>query len=429
MTKTSLSPEKSQRRDHRRTLIGTGVGNALEWYDWNVYAAFTVFIAAQIFNNDNPTSAVLATLAIFAVGFVARPFGGFLFGWIADRRGRKFSLMLAIALASLGSLMIGLTPTFETAGVFSSLMLLVARLMQGLAHGGELPSAQTYLSEAAPRERRGLWSSWMYITGTFGILFGLLVGAVLNSTMSAQAMDDFGWRIPFLLGAVFGLFSLYMRSGMKESEVFEKNLAEKRAHDPVWPQIYRHRKAAMQVIGMTLGITVAYYAWAINAPAFAASSLGIDRGQTLWAGIICNLVFMAALPLWGMLSDKIGRRPVLLVGTLGSAIAYFPMVFLLQDSMWQLIASMSVMLIALSAFLAIAPAVYAELFPTSVRAVGVGLPYALCVALFGGTAPYLQVWMGSQFGHTAFAIYAVALLLISTVFVWFLPETKAKNLA
>lgn len=417
-------PAKAQSR--RRTLIGTGIGNALEWYDWNVYAAFTVFIAAQLFDNKNPASAVLATLAIFAVGFVARPFGGFLFGWIADRKGRKFSLMLSVGLASGGSLMIALTPSFGTAGVVSSLMLLAARLIQGLAHGGEMPSAQTYLSEAAPRERRGLWSSWIYVSGTCGILSGLLLGAVLNSTLSKAAMDAYGWRIPFLVGAALGVFALYMRRGMEESEVFT---ADKAPRQPLWPQIFKHRKAAGQVIGMTVGMTVAYYAWAVNAPAYAASVLHIDRGQALWAGVVGNLVFMAALPFWGWLSDRIGRKPVMLFTTIGSAVLFFPMNAILKDSAWQLGLTLCIMLFVMAAFSAIGPAVYAELFPTRIRAIGVGVPYSICIALFGGTAPYLQAWMATSFGpSTAFPLYAIVLLAISTLVVLTLPETKGKDL-
>ncbi len=425
---TTVSPQLAARTATRKTIIGTGIGNAVEWYDWAIYATFTPFIASQLFSKADPASAVLSTLAIFAVGFVARPFGGFLFGWIGDRIGRKASMTLAVGLASLGSLMIGIAPTFAAVGAWASLMLLVARLVQGLAHGGELPSSQTYLSEMAPREHRGFWATLIYTSGTVGILFGTLLGAVLNMALSTEVMNAWGWRIPFLIGAAMGLYALIMRSKLHETDVFEgESGTEKRA--PIWPQIVRHRKQALQVIGLTVGLTVIYYIWGVVAPSYATTALKIDRGEALWAGVIGNIVFIAALPFWGKLSDRIGRKKVLWAGAIGAAVMHFPMTWLLKDSAWQLAVGMSVMLIFIAASAAIVPAVYAELFPTSIRTVGVGVPYSICVAVFGGTAPYLQQWLGTTLQLPGlFNIYAVVLLLISAAFVFSLPETKGKDL-
>ncbi|WJH24096.1 MFS transporter [Pseudarthrobacter defluvii] len=411
-----------------KTVVGTGIGNAVEWYDWAIYATFTPFIASQLFSKEDPASAVLSTLAIFAVGFVARPFGGFLFGWIGDRIGRKSSMTLAVGLASLGSLMIGVAPTFASVGAFASLMLLAARLVQGLAHGGELPSSQTYLSEMAPKEHRGFWATLIYTSGTVGILFGTLLGAVLNMALSTEAMNAWGWRVPFLIGAAMGLYALIMRSRLHETDAFQGEAAtEKRA--AIWPQIVRHRKQALQVIGLTVGLTVIYYIWGVVAPSYATTALKIDRGEALWAGVVANIVFIAALPVWGKLSDRIGRKKVLWAGAIGSAVLHFPMTWLLKDSAWQLAVSMSVMLIFIAASAAIVPAVYAELFPTSIRTVGVGVPYSICVAVFGGTAPYLQQWLGSSLGAPqVFNVYAVLLLVVSAAFVFTIPETKGKDL-
>jgi MHS family alpha-ketoglutarate permease-like MFS transporter len=425
---TTISPQRAARTATRKTIVGTGIGNAVEWYDWAIYATFTPFIASQLFSKADPASAVLSTLAIFAVGFVARPFGGFLFGWIGDRIGRKASMTMAVGLASLGSLMIGIAPTFAAFGAWASLMLLVARLVQGLAHGGELPSSQTYLSEMAPREHRGFWATLIYTSGTVGILFGTLLGAVLNMALSTEVMNAWGWRIPFLIGAAMGLYALIMRSKLHETDVFEGETAtEKRA--PIWPQIVQYRKQALQVIGLTVGLTVIYYIWGVVAPSYATTALKIDRGEALWAGVIGNIVFIAALPFWGKLSDRIGRKKVLWAGATGAAVMHFPMTWLLKDSAWQLAVSMSVMLIFIAASAAIVPAVYAELFPTSIRTVGVGVPYSICVALFGGTAPYLQQWLGTTLQMPSlFNVYAVVLLLISVVFIFTIPETKGKDL-
>jgi MFS transporter, MHS family, alpha-ketoglutarate permease len=241
-------------KSHLRTLIGTGIGNAVEWYDWAIYATFAPFIAGALFSNADPTSAVLSTLAIFAVGFVARPFGGFVFGWIGDRIGRKTSMTFAVGLAALGSLLIGIAPTFASVGAFASVMLLVARLIQGLAHGGELPSSQTYLSEMAPKEKRGFWATLIYTSGTAGILAGTLLGAILTGVLSKADMNAWGWRIPFLIGGALGIYALVMRARMKETEAFVAETPNEK-HEPMWPQILRHRKQALQVIGLTVGLT------------------------------------------------------------------------------------------------------------------------------------------------------------------------------
>lgn len=432
---STTAPEKP--RGLVRTLTATGVGNAVEWFDWAIYATFASYIAGALFSKSDPQSAFLATLGIFAVGFVARPVGGFVFGWISDRRGRKFAMTLSVALASVGSLIIGLAPTYASIGAWASVILLVARLVQGLAHGGEMPSAQTYLSEVAPRERRGLWSSLIYVSGTAGTVFGALIGAVLASTLSAEQMGGFGWRLPFLLGAAFGLVGLIMRATMEETELFEAEI-EPAVESPVVekPHVLRemaaHWRQALQVVGLTVGLTVAFYVWSVSASAYAINVLGIDPAGALWAGVVANLVFIVSLPMWGRLSDRIGRRPVLVISGLGTAVTYFPATWFIRDAAWQLAVAMIVVLIFIGASAAIVPATYAELFPTSIRTVGVAVPYAIVVAAFGGTAAYLQAgataWFGDQ-GPTAFGIYAIVLLLIGAVTAMFMPEFKGKDLS
>lgn len=431
-TNTDVAGRLRKAPTTRQTVFSTGVGNAVEWYDWNVYATFAPFFSKQLFNGADPTSAILSTLAVFAVGFLARPVGGLVFGWIGDRIGRKTSMTFAVALAAFGSLLIAIAPTFTAVGVFASLTLLVARLIQGLAHGGELPSSQTYLSEVAPREKRGFWSSLIYVSGTVGVLFGTFLGVFLTSVLSKAQMDAFGWRIPFFLGAALGLYGLIMRFRMPETEAFEGLAGEggtKRPTLPLWRSIVEHRKQAIQVIGMTVGLTIIYYVWGVVAPAFAISSLHINPAEALWAGVGANVVFLIALPLWGKLSDRIGRKKVLILGGVALAVLHFPMTWFLRDSAWQLFVSMSVMLIFIACSAAIVPAAYAEMFPAHIRTVGVGVPYAICVALFGGTAPYLQqLFADVLHASWAFNVYAVAMVVVSVLTVFGLPETKGKDL-
>lgn len=429
-TNTAVAGRLRKAPSKRQTIMSTGVGNAVEWFDWNVYATFAPFFSKQLFNGADPTSAILSTLAVFAVGFLARPFGGLVFGWIGDRIGRRTSMTFAVALAAFGSLLIAIAPTFASVGVFASLTLLIARLIQGLAHGGELPSSQTYLSEVAPKEKRGLWSSLIYVSGTIGVLFGTFLGVLLTSILTKAQMDAFGWRIPFFIGAALGLYGLVMRFRMPETEAFE-GLASGTAKPKhwMWRSIVEHRRQAFQVIGMTVGLTIIYYVWGVVAPAFAISSLHINPSEALWAGVGANVVFLIALPLWGKLSDRIGRKKVLIIGGVGVAVLHFPMTWLLHDSAWQLFVSMSVMLIFIACSAAIVPAAYAEMFPAHIRTVGVGVPYSICVALFGGTAPYLQqLFADVLHASWAFNVYAVVMVGVSILTVLALPETKGKDL-
>ncbi|HCA84643.1 MAG TPA: MFS transporter [Streptomyces sp.] len=422
--------QKAARSSRLKTLTGTGVGNALEWFDWNIYAIFAPYLAAQFFSSSDELSAVLSTLAVFAVGFAARPLGGFVFGWIADRKGRRFAMSLSVGGAAVGSLLIAVSPTYGAVGALASLLLLVARLVQGLAHGGELPTAQTYISEAAPDGRRGLWASLIYVSGTVGIMVGTALGAVMATTLDSGQMADWGWRVPFFLGGLFGLYALAMRRRMPETEAFEEAAEEQDADDgpSMWRTIVEHRKQALQVVGLTVGLTVAYYAWAVSAPQYAISSRGLDPAGALWAGLAANVVFVVALPLWGALSDRIGRKPVLLVNSLGVAAVIFPLNAFIGDEAWRLGVAMAIAMIFMAAGAAIVPAVYAELFPTRIRTIGVAVPYAVCVALFGGTAPYLQTWMGAELGDAYFTGYIVVLLLISAAVITTLPETKGRAL-
>ncbi len=415
--------------DRRRTLFGLGAGNAMEWFDWNVYATFASFFAAQFFNAHSAVSALLSTLAVFAVGFAARPIGGWVFGWIADRKGRQLAMALTVAIAAAGSLVIGLSPTYGQIGVWASVILVVARLAQGLAHGGELPSAQTYIAEVAPPARRGLWSSLIYFSGTCGVLVGTLLGAVLSGVLTHEQMLSFGWRIPFILGGVFGIYSLYVRLRMRETEVFQAaKKDEGKEKGQIWQTIKQNPKLLAQVIGLTVGATVIYYMWAVAAPSYAITVRGVPPTGALWAGVFANVVFLIALPLWGIVSDRIGRKPVLFIAIAGLLLLSFPLNAMVGHEAWQLFVAMSIALIFMAGFSSIGPAVYAEIFPTRIRAVGVGVPYSIAVAAFGGTAPYLQTLFAGNGHPSLFIVYGIVLMVISALVVFTLPETRGVDL-
>ncbi|KAF0958037.1 MFS transporter [Rhodococcus sp. T7] len=420
--------QRSERWEKARAIVGVGTGNGIEYFDWTVYATFAAFFAPQFFHTGSAVSDLLASFGVFAVGFVARPFGGLLFGWLSDRRGRKLSMTLAVGLAAIGSLVIGLTPTHQTIGVAAAIVLVVARLAQGVAHGGELPSAQTYIVEFAPTARRGLWSSLIYISNTTGVVVGTLLGALLTTTLNSEQMADWGWRVPFLLGGVLGLFVLWMRSRMSETEVYEES-CDDTAKQSMWQLFVAHRRQVFQILFFTVGGTVVYYVWAVSAPAYAITVRGIDPSGALWAGVGANLVLIASLPFWGAVSDRIGRKPVLYIGNLGIAALLFPLNAMIGHSAVTLFIAMAIALFVMGSLLAVMPAMMAELFPTGLRAAGVGVPYSIGVAAFGGTAAYVQTFFADRGSPELFEWYALALVAVSTVALITIPETRGRDLA
>lgn len=425
-TPALTAPAPRATREQRRTLFATGLGNALEWFDWGIYSSFAVFFAPQIFSPKDPLAALLGAMAIFAVGFVARPVGGWLFGLLADRKGRKSTMLLTVALASVGSLLIAVVPTYQAAGALAAVVLLAARLIQGLAHGGEAPSAQTYLSEAAPRERRGLWASLIYFSGTLGICIGLLLGVVLGLILPKADMAAWGWRLPFLVGALLGLYTFIARSRMPETEVFTEASGRR---EPAWPAIRANWRSALRVIGLAVGATVCYYVWSVAVVQQAVLFHKMDPTLALMASVASNLVLVATLPFWGRFSDRFGRRVSLMVGTGVPMVLFVPLNAMIGSSFLSLFVPATIILVFMGANLASSPAVMAELFPTRIRTVGVAIPYSVAVAVFGGTAPYLQPWANAVFGPLVFSVYVMILLAVSTVVAFTLPETKGKDLS
>ena len=427
----SVELQPSRPRDRLRTLLGSGAGNALEWYDWNIYAVFAPFFAAQFFNPDNGVAALLSTLAVFAVGFGMRPLGGLLFGWLADRHGRRTSMLFSVGLACGASLLIGLAPTYGSIGIAAAAVLLFARLLQGLAHGGEIAAGHTYVAEIAPPQRRGLWSSVIYVSGMFATLLAVLLGAGLTSVLSDDAMSSWGWRVPFLVGGALGLVALYLRRQLSETEAFENHhsRAHSRASRPsIWRGIWENRNASLTVVGLTLGGTVFFYTWVVAAPAYAIGVKDMDPTAALWASVVAILVMIVALPLAGRLSDRFGRRPNFLIFSLGAAALSFPLNRLIQGEAWQLAVAMSIALGLLALVVSILPALFAELFPTRVRATGIGVPYSVAVALTGGTAAYLQTWLSTNGHGDLFLVYSIVLLLIGAVTILATPETRGRPL-
>ncbi len=384
-----------ERRAARKSLLASTVGQLFEWYEWTAYAVFTPFIAAVMFDNSDPVSALLSTLAVFAVGFLMRPLGGIVFGRVADVKGRKFVLIATMLTMATASLVIGLLPSYETVGVLASVLLLVCRMVQGFAHGGESATANSYVAEIAPPHRRGMWGSLVFVAIMGGTVIAYAIGGGITAVLSEGAVGDWGWRVPFLLGAVFALFVLYLRAGMEESTVFDKVDEEVSGAGPetsVVPGYTRAQlaKAIALVVMMVSGITVAHYTWSSYASTFAITERDMDANTAFWAITASQFLALLTLPLWGLLSDHIGRRPVVLVFAVGTMITTFPLQSMITDEFWTLFVASLIAMTFVAAAGSILSSMMSEAFPTKVRTAGIGFAYSLSVAVFGGSAPYLN---------------------------------------
>ncbi|WP_053674958.1 MFS transporter [Streptomyces sp. NRRL B-1140] len=405
-----------------RQLLAASVGNAVEWYDWYAYTFLATYIAAQVFpkSADNSLVPLLSTFAVFAVGFFMRPVGGLLMGAVADRHGRRAALTVTILLMGGSSLLVGLTPTYAAVGVLAPVVLVLARLLQGLSVGGEFAASTTFLVESAGPGRRGLFSSFQYVSTTVGQLVASAVATLLVDTLSDGQMNGWGWRVPFVLGAVLSLVGFWIRQGAQETRSAEQQQGPRPG---LFEALRRHPRESLLIAGITAGGTIAYYTWTSYLPTYAELNAGVEKSDALLAGTISLAFFALLQPLGGLLSDRFGRRPLLLFFGLGFALLAVPLLHVLSDSFTVLLLVQCAGMVLLTGFTSISAAVNAEIFPPRVRAAGIGFPYSLTVALFGGTAPYVGTLFKEQ-GHSGlFPWYVAVICLVSSVVYLRLPET------
>ncbi|MDN4073095.1 MFS transporter [Fictibacillus terranigra] len=422
----SQSIDRAKTRRITGNIFKGSVGNLIEWYDWYVYSAFAVYFSAEFFPKGDPTSQLLNTAAIFAVGFLMRPIGSLLMGRYADRHGRRAALTLSITIMAGGSLIIACTPGYSTIGIIAPIILVLARLLQGLSLGGEYGTSATYLSEMASTGRRGFYSSFQYVTLVAGQLVALGVQIILQQVLSESDMMSWGWRIPFVIGAMGALAVLWLRRTMDESEQFEKMDSENRENAGTIRVLMKHPKAVLTVVGLTLGGTVAFYTYTTYLQKFMVNTVGLQKEVVSWINFIALLVFVVLQPLAGMLSDRIGRRPLLIsFGILGTLLTV-PLFMIMEQMKSPIIAFLLMMagLIIVTGYTSINAIVKAELFPTEIRALGVGFPYALTVAVFGGTAEFIALWLKSIGAESLFYFYVAACIAISFITYWRMGESS-----
>jgi len=414
----------------KRNTIGGVVGNVLEWYDFAVFGYFAPIIGAQFFPTEDNLAALINAFGVFAAGYMMRPLGGVIFGQLGDRIGRKRALQLSVMMMAIPTTLLGLLPTYASIGIAASVSLVALRLIQGVSVGGELIGSISFITEIAPKERRGFYGSWTLFSAIFGVLLGSLVATVMTSTLDAAAMSSWGWRLPFLAGFAIGGFGLWMREGMAESPDFEKMKdAGEVAENPVIDALRNQPRQIAHVGALVVLMGGGFYMLFVWWPTYLSTIVSPAVPHALLVNTLAMTALAALIPLAGLASDHVGRKRLLLVAHLGFIALAYPL-FAIADH--------GVMLAALGCQLVFAllmsgvqgpmPAAMVEMFPTKTRFSGVAMGYNISLALFGGTAPLVCTWLIEWSGDVAApAYYLMAMAAVSLVAVSLLrvPQGKA----
>jgi MHS family alpha-ketoglutarate permease-like MFS transporter len=411
-----------------RSLAGGLVGNLIEWYDFLAYSIFSIYFAKSFFPSENPTVQLMNTAVIAAVGYVARPLGSVLIGLYADRKGRKLALTWSVAAMCFGSLIIAVTPGYQTIGVFAPALLIAARLLQGLSAGGEYGTSATYLSEVAPANRRGFYMGFLQVSVVAGQLLALGLMLLMQRLLfTADQIERWGWRLPFVIGGLLALFAMYMRRYVGETQDFEES--RRKSSPPVVRQLIQHWRNILLAIGITVGGTVAFYTYTVYMQKFLVNSAGLSKQTSTLITTGALLLYLPLQPLFGLASDLIGRRPVLIF--FGLSCTLFPVPLFEALSRTKNTVTMFMLcfagLLMLSGFTSIHMLVKTELFPARIRALAVGLPYALTTAVLGGTTEFVALRFKAS-GHESYFFWYVTIWAAISLLVYLrMPETNVRR--
>lgn len=416
-------------RDRFKSIIGGSAGNLVEWYDWFAYASFAIYFAPVFFPKGDPTAQLLNTAAVFAVGFIVRPIGAYAMGRYADHAGRKAGLTLSVGLMFGGSMLLAIAPTYAMAGYWGPATLLLARMLQGLSLGGEYGASATYLSEMAPRKNRGFWASFQYMTLCGGQLAAILVAVVLQSFLSEAELTAWGWRIPFVIGAILALTVYLLRRNMAETASF-KNLDPDRPKSQARTLWKLHRRETILVAILSAGGGMSAYTYFSYMQKYLFNTVGFSKATATYIVAASLVWFTAIQPVSGAMADRFGRKPMLLIYGIGGAIVAIPVFLALEVTTSPVMATLLLLIpLTLQAgYSANNALVKAELFPAHIRGLGVALPYAIGNALFAGTVEFIALWLKGAGMEQLFYVYVAVIIAIAGVATMLLPETKDKSL-
>ena len=425
MTSASIAvPASSQ---SRRAVTAAVIGNVLEWYDFAVYGFVAAIIGKNFFPGTDDTTQLLQAFLTFGLGFVARPIGGIVIGRMGDTHGRKAALMLTIFLMALGTVLIGILPTYASIGFAAPALLLLARLMQGFSTGGEWGGSTAFIVEWAPKGKRGLYGSFQQMSVVAGLLLGSAFAALLNSILTAEQMADWGWRVPFLVGGILGPVGLYMRRTIEETPHYE------RVKDAAPAGGSSGFALATRAFGFTIAWTVCFYVLLTYMPSWTAKYMKLTPAMALWSNTIGLIALIVAIPIMGHLSDRYGRRPLLMISCAAFILVPWPLFTYLASGNVPYAVLVLIQIgiaILISLYSGAGPAAIAEIFPTRSRSTWMTTGYALAVAVFGGSAPYLSIWLIEKLGSPIAPVwYLIVAAIISFAVMWSLKETAFDELA
>ena len=417
---------------HKKSLLAGFIGNILEWYDFTVYGFFATIIGAQFFPDEDKIVQLISAFGVFAAGYLMRPIGGVIFGHIGDKYGRKKALTISVLLMAIPTTLIGFLPTYVNIGWYSAALLVILRLLQGLSVGGEFTGSISFLVEKAPKGKRGFFGSW----STFGVFGGMLlgsgIGSIITSVLSTEQLHDFGWRIPFLFGAIIGIIGFYMRKEMGtdayETKIKKEDASTKTPLAQFWAG---YKMQALKIILLSWAFGVTVYLLFIFLPSYLHTFHNIKLDDALSAHTIALVVLMLLIPLFGFISDKIGRKKVLFMSLVGFAVFTYPLFTLMfENTFTAILVAMLIFAVFEAMFQAVIPALMTESFPANIRYTGLSISYNFSLAIFGGTTPLVCTWLIKVSDGNVWmpAYYLIATCIIAIITALFIPETYKKEL-
>jgi len=425
------APAGSRAPSGAKTILGGSIGHFIEWYDWSIYGFLAAIFAGQMFPASSAAASLIASFSAFAIGFLGRPIGAIVLCPLADKYGRRALLSATILMAGIGSLVIGLCPTYEQIGLAAPLLIVAARLLQGFSAGGETQIAIAFLNEHAPRRHRALAASPQFVVVGLALLTAAAVASLTTSVFVQETLVSWGWRVPFLIGGVASLYGLFMRRSLHETPAFMKSCTRQPTTiTAIFRDLMRHPKEFFLVFAIQL-CGVHYYLWLVFLPTYANMVGGLERSSGLAGNIVALVTYCVGIPFFAWLSDRYGRKPFLIASAAGFMLLTYPLLSLLPGTLgfgtYLFVAMISALLVAMNS--GVAATILAELFPTHVRTSGMGIPQTICAAIFGGTAPVATAWLHGIGGVAYVSVYVIGLTAVGLLaYVFVMPETRGRSL-